>query len=43
MMLSSQAYKENKTLRQAAAELKIMDMAEFDRITDPKTMVSPKL
>eukprot|EP00298_Acanthocystis_sp_HF-20_P004425 c14754_g1_i1.p1 GENE.c14754_g1_i1~~c14754_g1_i1.p1 ORF type:complete len:192 (+),score=59.26 c14754_g1_i1:260-835(+) len=37
------AYKEDKTLREAAIELKLISVEEFDRITDPKKMVSAKL
>lgn len=35
------AHKENKSLKEAAIELKLLTLEEFDKIVDPKKMVNP--
>ena len=37
--IAKKAHKENKTLRQAAIELKLLTDAEFSEKVDPKKMV----
>ncbi len=36
------AYEEEKTLKQAALELKLLSEEEFDRVVDPRKMISPE-
>ena len=36
------AYKEDKTLKQAAIEMGVLSEEEFDRIVDPRKMISPE-
>jgi fumarate hydratase class II len=38
----NKAHIENKTLKEAALELKLLTQEEFDRIVDPKKMISPQ-
>lgn len=36
------AYSEDKTLKQAAMEMGVLSEAEFDRVVDPRKMISPE-
>ncbi len=40
--IAKKAYKENKTLKQSAIELKILTEEEFDRLIKPEDMIYPK-
>jgi len=42
-LIVKKAYSEEKTLREAALELKLLSGEEFDKIVDPKKMIHPNL
>lgn len=41
-LISKKAYKEDKTLKEAAIELKLLTEEEFDKIVDPSRMIAPR-
>ena len=40
--LASQAFKENKTIKEIAKEKKILSEADLDKLLNPQTMIKPK-